>query len=417
MNPYLSKNNLFALSIIGAMFFILGFITWLNGMLIPHLKTVCELTNFQALFVTFSFYISYTIMALPSSWILEKIGFKNGISVALWVMSLGALIFIPAATSRTYIFFLTGLFILGSGMALLQTAINPYITILGPIESAAQRISIMGIANKIAGAIAPLALAFFIIKDGDDSMIASLDSLSKTVKEIKLNELAQRIINPYIFMAIVLFLIGIALKFIKLPNINTENNESSNAENEKNSIFQFPHLLLGVVTLFLYVGIEVIAGDTIIRYGQSIGISLENAKSFTSYTMIAMLGGYVLGIILIPKILSQHKALQYSAILGIIFSLAAIFTNGFTSVFFIAILGLANALIWPSVWPLAIHGLGKFINKGSALLIMAISGGAILPLLWGKISDIFNSQLAYWVLIPAYIFILFYATKGYKIKK
>ena len=399
------------------MFFILGFITWLNGMLIPHLKTVCELTNFQALFVTFSFYISYTIMALPSSWILEKIGFKNGISVALWVMSLGALIFIPAATSRTYIFFLTGLFILGSGMALLQTAINPYITILGPIESAAQRISIMGIANKIAGAIAPLALAFFIIKDGDDSMIASLDSLSKTVKEIKLNELAQRIINPYIFMAIVLFLIGIALKFIKLPNINTENNESSNAENEKNSIFQFPHLLLGVVTLFLYVGIEVIAGDTIIRYGQSIGISLENAKSFTSYTMIAMLGGYVLGIILIPKILSQHKALQYSAILGIIFSLAAIFTNGFTSVFFIAILGLANALIWPSVWPLAIHGLGKFINKGSALLIMAISGGAILPLLWGKISDIFNSQLAYWVLIPAYIFILFYATKGYKIKK
>ena len=396
------------------MFFILGFITWLNGMLIPHLKTVCELTNFQALFVTFSFYISYTIMALPSSWILEKIGFKNGISIALWVMSLGALVFIPAATSRTYIFFLTGLFILGSGMALLQTAINPYITILGPIESAAQRISIMGIANKIAGAIAPLALAFFIIKDGDDSMMASLDSLSKTVKEIKLNELAQRIINPYIFMAIVLFLIGIALKFIKLPNINTENNESSNAENEKNSIFQFPHLLLGVVTLFLYVGIEVIAGDTIIRYGQSIGISLENAKSFTSYTMIAMLGGYVLGIILIPKILSQHKALQYSAILGIIFSLAAIFTNGFTSVFFIAILGLANALIWASVWPLAIHGLGKFINKGSALLIMAISGGAILPLLWGKISDIFNSQLAYWVLIPAYIFILFYATKGYK---
>jgi len=417
MNQYLSKNNLFSLSIIGTMFFILGFITWLNGMLIPHLKTVCELTNFQALFVTFSFYISYTIMALPSSWILEKIGFKNGISIALWVMSLGALVFIPAATSRTYIFFLTGLFILGSGMALLQTAINPYITILGPIESAAQRISIMGIANKIAGAIAPLALAFFIIKYGDDSMIASLDSLSKTVKEIKLNELAQRIINPYIFMAIVLFLIGIALKFIKLPNINTENNESSNAENEKNSIFQFPHLLLGVVTLFLYVGIEVIAGDTIIRYGQSIGISLENAKSFTSYTMIAMLGGYVLGIILIPKILSQHKALQYSAILGIIFSLAAIFTNGFTSVFFIAILGLANALVWPAVWPLAIHGLGKFINKGSALLIMAISGGALLPLVWGKISDISNSQNAYWVMIPAYLFILYYAVKGYKTGK
>ena len=400
------------------MFFILGFITWLNGMLIPHLKTVCELTNFQALFVTFSFYISYTIMAFPASWILEKIGFKNGISIALWTMGLGALIFIPAATSRTYIFFLTGLFILGSGMALLQTAINPYITILGPIESAAKRISIMGIANKVAGAIAPLALAFFIIKDGDDSIISSLNNLSETAKNIKLNELAQRIINPYIAMAIVLFLAGIIIRFTKLPNINRENEEDKNdIKTKKTSVFQFPQLTLGVIALFLYVGVEVIAGDTIIRYGQSIGIPLSTAKSFTSYTLISMLIGYILGIILMPKIISQHKMLQYSAILGIIFSLLAIFTNGFVSVFFIAILGLANALVWPAIWPLAIHGLGKFINRASALLIMAISGGAILPLIWGKISDNFNSQSAYWIMIPAYLFILFYATKGYKIRK
>ena len=387
-------------------------------MLIPHLKTVCELTNFQALFVTFSFYISYTIMAFPASWILEKTGFKNGISIALWIMGLGALIFIPAATSRTYIFFLTGLFILGSGMALLQTAINPYITILGPIESAAKRISIMGIANKVAGAIAPLALAFFIIKDGDDTIIASLNSLSDATKEVKLNELAQRIINPYIAMAIVLFLVGIIIRFTKLPNINRENEEDKNdIKTKKTSIFQFPQLTLGVIALFLYVGVEVIAGDTIIRYGQSIGIPLSTAKSFTSYTLISMLIGYILGIILMPKIISQHKMLQYSAILGIIFSLLAIFTNGFVSVFFIAILGLANALVWPAIWPLAIHDLGKFINKGSALLIMAISGGAILPLIWGKISDNFNSQSAYWIMIPAYLFILFYATKGYKIRK
>ena len=413
-----NNNSIIPIIIIGVMFFILGFITWLNGMLIPHLKTACELTNFQALFVTFAFYISYTVMALPASWILEKIGFKNGISVALWVMAIGAIIFIPAATTRIYIFFLTGLFILGAGMALLQTAINPYITILGPIESAAKRISIMGIANKVAGALAPLALAFFIIKDGDDNMIASLNSLPETVKAAKLDELAQRVINPYIFMATVLFLVGIAIKFTKLPNINTEDNEISEENNniEKTSIFQFPHLILGVITLFLYVGVEVIAGDTIIRYGQSIGIPMDTAKSFTSYTMIAMLFGYILGIVLIPKIISQHKALQYSAILGVAFSLLAIFTSGFTSVFFIAILGFANALVWPAVWPLAIHGLGKFINKGSALLIMAISGGALLPLAWGKIADVSSSQNAYWIMIPAYLFILFYAIKGYKIK-
>jgi len=412
-----NNNSIIPIIIIGVMFFILGFITWLNGMLIPHLKTACELTNFQALFVTFAFYISYTVMALPASWILEKIGFKNGISVALWTMAVGALIFIPAATTRVYTFFLAGLFVLGAGMALLQTAINPYITILGPIESAAKRISIMGIANKVAGALAPLALAFFIIKDGDDAMIASLNSMTESAKALKLDELAQRVINPYIFMAAVLFIVGIAIKFTSLPNINTEDSETENEKKEvaKTSIFQFPHLILGVITLFLYVGVEVIAGDTIIRYGQSIGIPMETAKSFTSYTMIAMLVGYVLGIVLIPKIISQHKALQYSAILGVAFSLAAIFTSGFTSVFFIAILGLANALVWPAVWPLAIHGLGKFINKGSALLIMAISGGAILPLIWGKISDISNSQNAYWVMIPAYLFILFYAVKGFKV--
>ncbi len=412
-----TNKNLLPLIIIGSLFFILGFITWLNGMLIPHLKTACELTNFQSLFVTFAFYISYTLAALPASWILDKIGFKKGISFSLWIMALGTLIFIPAATTRIYVYFLAGLFIIGSGMALLQTAINPYITILGPIESAAKRISIMGIANKLAGAIAPLALAYFIVKQGDESIINSLPSLSINEKNTVLNELANRVIIPYIVMSIVLILIGIAIKFTNLPNINTENenDKKTDSETQKTSILQFPYLILGAITLFFYVGVEVIAGDTIIRYGQSIGIPLETAKLFTTYTMISMLLGYILGIVLIPKIISQHKALQYSAILGVVFTLAAIFTNGFTSVLFIALLGIANALVWPAVWPLAIHGLGKFINTGSALLIMAISGGAILPLLWGKISDLSNPQNAYWVMIPAYLFILFYAIKGYKI--
>lgn len=405
--------------IIGALFFILGFITWLNGILIPYLKTACELNDFQALFVAFAFYISYTVMALPSSWVLKQTGFKNGMTVGLWVMALGALVFIPAAFTRVYAYFLLGLFILGTGMAVLQTAVNPYITILGPIESAAKRISMMGIANKVAGALAPLVLAYFVVQQGDDEAIKNLVNLSEADKAQFLDGLAYRVVNPYIVMAVVLFLVGLAIKFSNLPDVNAEENEDVNeaGQEDKNSVFAYPNLVLGVLTLFFYVGAEVIAGDTIIRYGESLGIPMETAKNFTSYTMLAMVAGYILGILFIPKYLSQHKALQYSAILGVVFSVAALFTSGFTSVLFIALLGLANALVWPAVWPLAIKGLGKHIKTGSAMLIMAISGGALLPLVWGGLSDLYNNQIAYIILIPAYLVILFFSVKGYKMKR
>jgi len=163
------------------------------------------------------------------------------------------------------------------------------------------------------------------------------------------------------------------------------------------------------------VGAEVVAGDTIIRYGLSIGIKMEVAKSFTSYTMISMLVGYVIGILLIPKYLDQRKALMISAILGIVFSLGAIASPGIYSVIFVALFGLSNAIVWPAIWPLALHNLGSYISKGSALLIMAISGGAILPLLWGKLSDVYSSQQAYWIMIPCYLMILFYSLRGYKL--
>ena len=411
-----------SITIIGVLFFILGFITWLNGMLIPYLKTACELTNFQALFVTFAFYISYTVMALPGSWVMKKVGFKNGMSMALFVMAAGALIFIPAAYSRTYFYFLTGLFVLGTGMSLLQTAVNPYITILGPIESAAKRISIMGIANKLAGAIAPLALAYFIVHEGDDALFKSIETMTATAKQTELDLIAHRVIVPYIGMAVILVLSGLGLLFAHLPDVNTEEEPTKDdngdviVEEKHKTIFSFPYLVLGVLTLFFYVGAEVIAGDTIIRYGQSLGIPLSEAKVFTTFTMIGMLSGYIIGILLIPRFITQKTALKYSALLGIIFSVAAIYSEGYTSVLFIAALGIANALVWPAVWPLAIHGLGKFINTGSALLVMAISGGALLPLLWGKLSDIYSSQEAYWVLIPLYAFIYFFAVKGHKIK-
>lgn len=410
------RSNLGPIIIIAAFFFIFGFVTWLNGILIPYLRIACELkSGFETYLVTFAFYISYFVMAIPSSWVLERTGFRKGMSVGLIVMAVGALLFIPAAISRTYSLFLLGLFILGSGLAILQTASNPYITILGPIESAAKRISIMGICNKVAGVLSPLILGAIVLKDGDQ-FVNSLSGLDAASRSARLDELASRVIVPYLVMAGVLAGLAMLVRYANLPEVEAEEEPVTNDRKGRTSILQFPYLMLGVLAIFLYVGVEVIAGDTIISYGQWTGIGLATAKNFTSYTLIAMLVGYILGIILIPKYLKQETALRISAITGIIFSLLAISTSGFTSVMFIALLGLANSLMWPAIWPMAISGLGKFTKIGSSLLIMGIAGGALLPLLYGKLTDgPWNEQEAYWILVPCYVYILYYAVKGYKI--
>lgn len=434
------KDYVFAITIIGLFFFIFGFVTWLNGVLIPFLRTACELNDFQAYFVTAAFYISYFVMALPSSVILKRTGFKLGMSLGLWVMAIGALIFIPAAITRTYGLFLTGLFVQGTGLALLQTAVNPYVTIIGPRESAAKRISIMGIANKFAGVIAPIILASIVLKDShilEDKLAQAADAVSRSVL---LDEMARNVIMPYIVMAIVLVLLGLLLKFVHLPEVDTEaEDEAVGVANlKKTSIWQFPHLILGVIALFFYVGVEVIAGDSIIRYGQTLGITMESAKYFTSLTMVAMIIGYLLGIVLIPKYLKQANALKICTILGVIFSLGAIFTPAdkvFTmpfidlvtfrplqlvlpvTVLFVALMGLANSLVWPAMWPLALDGLGKFTKTASAMLIMAIAGGAILPLVYGKLAVAVNTQAAYWICVPSYLVIMYYAFIGHKVGK
>ena len=439
-NAISRKDYIFSVSIIGLFFFIFGFVTWLNGILIPFLRTACELNDFQAYFVTFAFYVSYFVMALPSSAVLKKTGFKFGMSVGLWIMAAGALIFIPAAMSRTFGLFLLGLFVEGTGLALLQTASNPYITIIGPPESAAKRISIMGIANKFAGVIAPIILASIILKDSqilEENLASATDAATRAGL---LDELAGRVIMPYIVMTVILVLLGIFLKLVHLPEVDTDAEEEviGDTSVKKTSIWQFPHLLLGVLTLFFYVGVEVIAGDTIIRYGQSIGIDMVSAKYFTSLTLMSMIIGYLAGIICIPKYFSQVTALRASTIIGVIFSLGAIFTPA-TSVFtfpfidittfksitlvvpvtvlFVALLGLANALVWPAMWPLALNGLGRFTKTGSAMLIMAIAGGAILPLIYGKLAVAFSTQTAYWICVPGYLIIMYYAFWGYKAGK
>lgn len=410
------RNSLMPILIIGMLFFIFGFVTWLNGILIPYLKIACELSDFESVFVAFAFYISYTVMALPAAWVLKKTGFKNGMMVGLLVMALGTMLFVPAAYTRVYSIFLLGLFVMGAGLAVLQTASNPYITILGPTESAARRISIMGIFNKLAGAVAPLILAYFILHDGD-KFVESLQTMDQTSRSLALDELARRVIGPYIVMTVVLVSLGLAIRVSPLPEVETADDDGQDAETgQHKTIASYPQLVLGALTLFLYVGAEVIAGDTIIRYGQSLGIALETAKAFTSYTLIAMVMGYLAGIVLIPKHLTQHKALTISAVLGVFFTLGAILTQGMISVLFIALLGLANALVWPAIWPLALAGLGKFIKTGSAFLIMAIAGGALLPLLWGYLVEVWTSTMAYSILIPCYLVIFLYATRWHKLR-
>jgi MFS transporter, FHS family, L-fucose permease len=408
--------NWITVGTIGLFFFIFGFVTWLNGILIPYLKISCELTHFESYLVAFSFYVAYVIMAIPSSWLLKRTGLKTGMMLGLIVMAGGALFFIPAAMTRTYSLFLSGLFIMGTGLAILQTAANPYITMLGPIESAARRISIMGICNKSAGVIATFLFGVMALKNGD-ALLASLNTMDATQRAAALNDLASRVIIPYIGMAVILVIIGVLVKISGLPEIdpNVENaEEDEKFYGSKTSIFQFPFLLLGVIAIFCDVGLEIVAGDTIISYGLSQGIPISIAKYFTSLTMVAMIIGYTVGVIVIPRYISQSKALRICAVLGIILTVLAVASPSMISVVFIALLGMANSLIWPSVWPLAIEGLGRFTRIGSSLLIMGNLGGALVPLLYGRLADIATPQQAYMVVLPCYLFILYYAVSGHK---
>jgi len=416
-----SRSTLFPMFIIGTLFFIFGFVTWLNGSLIPFLKVICDLSDFEALFVTFAFYISYTVMALPMASLLEKTGYKNGMALGLGVMVVGSLLFIPAALSANYIIFLGALFTLGAGLTILQTASNPYVVFIGPVESAAMRISIMGLINKSAGILVPLLFTTLILSDIPSLATHEFSSADRA-------ELASRLITPYIIMAIVLSGLIALVKFSSIEEPKIERSEGVVSE----SIFAYPRVVLGAVALFFYVGIEVIAGDTIGLYAQSLDV--ENATSLTSYTMVFMVISYIVGATLIPKYLSQRGALIASSLLGILFLLGVIFSSteshtlseilwGWSgvatlpnSVAFVALLGLSNALVWPTIWPLALDGLGHLTPKGSALLIMAISGGAILPLAFGQLSEGFDSmQLAYSIGVLCYAFILLFALKFYKI--
>lgn len=416
----IKKNIALPLATICGLFFIFGFVTWANGTLIPFFKLSFGLTDIQAFLVTFSSYMAYFFLALPSSWILKKTGFKNGIIIGLIVLALGSLIFIPAAKSRSFELFLTGIFVQGAALALLQTASNPYLSIIGPMESAAKRISMAGICNKFAGMIVPFIMGAVFLKNASETQ-EKIAAATGVEKEQLLNDVLGRVNTPYIVLAVVFILFAVLIKFLNLPEVNPDEDvvdENSGEIIHHKSIFQFPHLFLGALCIFVYVGAEVMAGDIIGVYGHELGISPDVSKYFTSLTLAGMLIGYVVGIFTIPKVLSQQMALRICAILGIVFSIIAYVTSGYASVIFIALLGLANSLMWPAIFPLGISHLGKFTKIGSAIMIMGIAGGAIMPLIYAYIKDHLhvNFQLSYFlVVLPCYLYILYFAIKGHKV--
>lgn len=422
------RHTVISIFIIGLLFFIIGFVSWINAILIPYFKIACELTNFQAYLVAFAFYISYFVMSVPSAFLIKRVGFKKGMMYSFFIMALGAFIFIPAAYVRTYEIFLIGLFTIGAGLSVLQTAVNPYITVLGPIDRAAQRISMMGICNKFAGIVAPLLFAAAILRPTDSELFNQLLTMQEPEKSAALDELIRRVIVPYACVGTVLIALGLFVRYSVLPEINTEKEsaEQAMANSGKTSIFQFPHLILGALAIFIHVGTQVIAIDTIIGYANSMGIQLMEAKVFPSYTLFATICGYTLGIICIPTIISQVNVLRLCTILGAFFTLGIVFAHGDVtflghnadiSIWFVVLLGFANSLVWAGIWPLALDGLGKFTKLGASIMIMGLCGNALLPVLYGHFADVYSVREAYWVLFPCYLYLIYYAVYGHKIRR
>ncbi|WP_336971665.1 sugar MFS transporter [Sphingobium aromaticiconvertens] len=409
-------NPLVTTGIIGVMFFIFGFVTWLNGPLITFVKLAFTLDDVSAFLVPMVFYMSYFFLALPSAMILRRTGMKKGMTLGLFVMAAGAILFGQMAMMRIFPGALTGLFVIGAGLAILQTAANPYISIVGPIESAAQRIAVMGICNKVAGILAPIVIGTLVLHGvGElDAQVKAATSLE--AREALLNAFAAKIHAPYLAMAGLLALLGVFVLRSPLPDIQPTVPKSTDAGEADRGLSSYRHLWLGVVCLFLYVGVEVMAGDAIGAYGQGFGLPIDETAFFTSFTLAGMLLGYLVGLVVIPRFVSQERYLAFSAILGILFVLGAYATHGYVSVAFVAALGFANAMMWPAIFPLAIRGLGRHTETGSAIMIMAICGGAILPQMFAMLKEHMPFQLVFlMVMVPAYSYILFFGIVGSRV--
>ncbi|MBR1872467.1 MAG: sugar MFS transporter [Bacteroidales bacterium] len=403
----MKKNNsiLLPMVVLGTLFFIFGLVSWVNSILIPYFKAAFTLNHTQSYLVAFAFYIAYLVMSIPNSKLLTIIGHQKGMVAGLWMMAIGTFLFVPAAKTESYPLFLTGLFVIGTGLSMLQTVANPYVTVIGPIETAARRISIVGLCNKIAGILAPLVFAAVILKGGSSE--ADLSA----------------VVMPYSVLSGFLFLFGCGVLLMKLPEI------SNGAEKEGakgRPLWSYPYFVLGVIALFAHVAEQIVSIDTVISYAQSMGLTLQEAKIFPSITLGCSLIGYFAGIIAIPRFASQKQMLRIAVVTGLVLSTLVLIIPGTFTVYGHAVslsllcingLGFCNALIYAGIWPLAIHDLGKKTDLASACMVMALCGNGLMPLLYGVLADNWGLRPGYIVLLPCFIYLIYYAYRGYKIEK
>lgn len=394
------KNFVIPLAFIGMMFFAIGFALGINSFLIPVLNGTLGVSSGKSYLILAATFSTFIIFGYPASLTIAKIGYKRTMSLSFLLFAAAFALFIPSAHYESFTLFLIASFVSGIANTFLQASVNPYITILGPIDSAAKRMSIMGICNKLAWPVAPVFLAFIIGKNTTDTLISDL-------------------FLPFYIITAIFIVLGIISLFAPLPEVKAAGEDSESADDcpyaaNKSSIWEFPHLLLGALTLFFYVGVETVALGTLVDYATWLG--LADASSYAWISPVGMVIGYICGIIFIPKYLSQSNALIICSLLGIAGSLLVVLTPGPISIWFISLMALGCSLMWPALWPLAMADLGKFTKTGASFLVMAIAGGAVIPTIFGFMKDTVGAQNSYWIALPIFLFILYYGVSGYKIR-
>lgn len=397
-----SKNYALPLAFVGLMFFSVGFALGINSFLIPVLKETLQLPSGAAYSLLAATFIPFLLFGYPASRTIAAIGYKRTMSVSFLIFAVAFVLFVLSARFESFALFLVASFVSGAGNAYLQASVNPYVTILGPIRSAARRISIMGICNKLAWPVAPVFFAA-VVPDASHVKIADL-------------------YLPFYIIIGAFVLLGILSLLAPLPEVKAAGEDAESEDDcpyaaNKTSILQFPHLLLGVLTLFIYVGVETLSLSTAVDYAKT--LQLDNPDLYAWIPSIGMVVGYICGIIFIPKYLSQDAAMRICACIGVVGSLLIVLLPAQISIWAIFPMALGCSLMWPALWPLAMADLGKFTKTGSALLTMAIAGGAVIPTIFGLLQgkgDMAEAQGAYWLAVPCFLFILYYGIAGYKIR-
>lgn len=397
-----NKSYTLPLTFVGIMFFAIGFALGINSLLVPVLQGSLGISNAASYLIIAATFIPFLVFGYPAGLTIKAIGYKRTMSLSFIIFAVAFYLFILSANYKSFSLFLLASFISGAANAYLQASVNPYITILGPLESAAKRISIMGICNKLAW---PIPSIFIVWLLGKDVHLIGIEDLNK----------------PFVIIICAFIVLGIMAFFAPLPEVKAEGedendnaSEASSYASGKTSVFQFPHLLLGCLALFLYVGVETVSLGTLVDYANSLG--LPGAANYAWIAPIGIVIGYICGIIFIPKYISQAAALKICSILAIAGSLLVALTPQDISIYFISFMALGCSLMWPALWPLAMADLGKFTKAGSSLLIMAMFGGAVIPTLYGWLKDVTSPQQAYRLCLPCFLFILYYSISGYKIR-